>query len=84
MILTSAMDTASSWQRLTISSVIALFINVGIWSVVIVLPEIEKEFNSSRANSSLPYTLTLAGFAIGNFVIGSIVDKIGIGKATIF
>ena len=78
------MDTASSWQRLSISSVIALFINVGIWSVVVVLPEIEREFNSSRANSSLPYTLTLAGFAIGNFVIGSIVDKIGIGKATIY
>ena len=78
------MDTASSWQRLSISSVIALFINVGIWSVVVVLPEIEREFNSSRASSSLPYTLTLTGFAIGNFIIGSIVDKIGISKATIY
>ena len=78
------MDTASSWRRLTISSLIALFINVGIWSVVVVLPEIEGEFNSTRASSSLPYTLTLAGFAIGNFIIGSIVDKIGISRATIY
>ena len=78
------MDTASSWRRLTISSVIGLFINIGIWSVVVVLPEIEKEFNSSRASSSLPYTFTLTGFAIGNFLIGSIVDRIGIAKATIY
>ena len=78
------MDTASSWRRLTICSVIGLFINIGIWSVVVVLPEIEREFNSSRASSALPYTFTLAGFAIGNFVIGSIVDRIGIAKATIY
>ncbi|MDA7648252.1 MFS transporter [Alphaproteobacteria bacterium] len=78
------MDKASSWRRLTICSVIGLFINIGIWSVVVVLPEIEREFNSSRASSALPYTFTLAGFAIGNFVIGSIVDRIGIAKATIY
>jgi MFS family permease len=78
------MDTASSWRRLTICSVIGLFINIGIWSVVVVLPEIEREFNSSRASSALPYTFTLAGFAVGNFVIGSIVDRIGIAKATIY
>ena len=78
------MDTASSWRRLTICSVIGLFINIGIWTVVVVLPEIEREFNSSRASSALPYTFTLAGFAIGNFVIGSIVDRIGIAKATIY
>ncbi len=78
------MDTASSWRRLTVCSVIGLFINIGIWSVVVVLPEIEREFNSSRASSALPYTFTLAGFAIGNFVIGSIVDRIGIAKATIY
>ena len=78
------MDTASSWRRLTICSVIGLFINIGIWSVVVVLPEIEREFNSSRASSALPYTFTLAGFAIGNFVIGSIVDRIGIAKVTIY
>ena len=78
------MDTASSWRRLTICSVIGLFINIGIWSVVVVLPEIEREFNSSRASSALPYTFTLAGFAIGNFIIGSIVDMIGIAKATIY
>ena len=78
------MDTASSWRRLTICSVIGLFINIGIWSVVVVLPEIEREFNSSRASSALPYTFTLAGFAIGNFIIGSIVDRIGIAKATIY
>ena len=79
-----SMDSASSWRRLSISSVIGLFINVGIWSVVVVLPEIETEFNSSRAASSLPYTFTLTGFAIGNFLIGSVVDRIGISKATIY
>ncbi len=78
------MDTASSWRRLTICSIIGLFINIGIWAVVVILPEIEREFSSSRSSSALPYTFTLAGFAIGNFVIGSVVDRIGIAKATIY
>ena len=42
------MDNINSWRRLLVSLLIALVAYVGIWSVVVVLPSIEGEFNSSR------------------------------------
>ena len=78
------MDNRRSWRRLIVALLIALVANVGIWSVVVVLPSIEAEFNSSRAVATLPYALTLIGFAIGNFLIGHLVDRFGVTKALIF
>ena len=78
------MDNINSWRRLLVSLLIALVANVGIWSVVVVLPSIEAEFNSSRGVATLPYTLTLLGFAIGNFFIGYLVDRFGVTKSLVF
>ena len=78
------MDSGKSWRRLSIALLIALVANVGIWSVVVVLPSIEAEFNSSRGVAALPYTLTLLGFAIGNYFIGYLVDRFGVTKSLIF
>ena len=78
------MDNINSWRRLLVSLLIALVANVGIWSVVVVLPSIEEEFNSSRGVATLPYTLTLLGFAIGNFFIGYLVDRFGVTKSLVF
>ena len=77
------MDSGNSWRRLSIALLIALVANVGIWSVVVVLPSIEAEFNSSRGVAALPYTLTLLGFAIGNYFIGYLVDRFGVTKSLI-
>lgn len=52
--------------------------SVGLWSVVVVLPAIQAEFGVERADASLPYTLTMVGFAVGNLVIGRMVDRLGI------
>ena len=82
--MNAEIDGVNSWRRLIIAFIIALVINVGIWSVVVVLPAIEEEFGSGRASASLPYTFTLIGFAIGNFLIGNMVDRVGIAKALIF
>ena len=71
-------DSPYSWGRLGLSLMIAIFGNVGMWAVVLVLPEIQTEFSVDRADASLPYVLTMIGFASGNLVMGRLVDRSGI------
>jgi MFS family permease len=51
---------------------------VGMWSVVIILPTIETEFNISRGDASLPYMATMIGFAVGGVFMGRLADKWGV------
>ena len=74
-------DSSYSWLRLLITLSIAMVANVGIWAVVVILPEVEAEFGASRAAASAPYTLTMIGFAFGNLLIGRLVDRFGITLA---
>ena len=50
------------------------------WSVVVFIPEIEKEFKVDRGTSSLLYAATMIGFGFGTVIIGKIFDKHGIKK----
>ena len=52
--------------------------NVGMWAVIIVMPAVEAEFGAARAEASMPYTLTMIGFALGNLLIGRLVDRFGV------
>ncbi|WP_299663380.1 CynX/NimT family MFS transporter [uncultured Ruegeria sp.] len=76
-------DSRYSWLRLLITLAIATVINVGMWAVVVVMPAIEAEFGAGRAATSLPYTLTMIGFAFGNMWLGKLVDRLGVTKALI-
>lgn len=76
-------DSAYSWLRLCITMVIAMVANVGIWAIILVLPSVETEFGASRAEASLAYTMTMIGFALGNLLIGRIVDRFGVTLALI-
>lgn len=76
-------DSPYSWFRLAVTLAIALVANVGMWAVIVVMPAIEVEFSAGRAEASLPYTLTMIGFAIGNMVIGRVVDRFGVTSALI-
>ena len=51
--------------------------------MVIVLPDIQQEFKIDRGTASIPFALTMVGFAIGNWVMGHIVDRYGITKTII-
>ena len=57
--------------------------NIGMWVVVIVLPDIQQEFKIDRGTASIPFALTMVGFAIGNWVMGHVVDRYGITKTII-
>ncbi|MBO9412753.1 MULTISPECIES: MFS transporter [unclassified Ruegeria] len=76
-------DSRYSWLRLTITLAIAMVANVGMWAVIVVMPAIETQFDAGRAEASLPYVLTMIGFALGNMWLGQLVDRLGVTKALI-
>ena len=77
------LDSGYSWRRLGLSLALSIVGNVGMWAVILVLPSMQAEFGLDRADSTIPYTLTMAGFAIGNGLIGRAVDRYGITRALI-
>ena len=76
-------DSLYSWTRLLIALLLATVGNIGMWVVVIVLPDIQLEFKIDRGTASIPFALTMVGFAIGNWVMGHVVDRYGITKTII-
>lgn len=76
-------DSRYSWARLCVTLAVATVGNVGMWSIIVVMPAIQAEFGIARADASLPYTLTMIGFAVGNAVVGRLVDKFGVSFALV-
>jgi MFS family permease len=77
------LDSRYSWTRLAITLAIATVGNVGMWSIIVVMPGVQAELGVDRAGASLPYTATMLGFALGNLIIGRAVDRFGVTWALI-
>ncbi|MBN9076993.1 MAG: MFS transporter [Rhizobiales bacterium 65-79] len=73
----SDIDGRYAWTRLVVSMLVATIGGVGMWAVVVVLPAVQAEFAVDRGEASLPYTLTMVGFALGNVFIGRAIDRMG-------
>jgi len=71
-------DSRYAWLRLAVALVIGTVACVGSWSVVVVLPAMQGEFDTLRSGASLPYTLAMLGFGAGNIVMGRIADRYGL------
>ncbi|MDU8910777.1 MFS transporter [Aestuariicoccus sp. MJ-SS9] len=80
---TSPFDSRYSWIRLAVTLTIAVMGNVGMWAIIVIMPAVEAEFGAGRAESALPYTTTMIGFALGNLLIGRAVDRFGMTWALI-
>lgn len=77
------LDSRYSWWRLGVTLAIAVVGNVGMWAIVVIMPAVQQEFGVDRADAAIPYTLTMAGYALGNLLIGRAVDRYGITAALI-
>ncbi|MEM6590157.1 MAG: MFS transporter [Pseudomonadota bacterium] len=77
------LDSRYSWTRLGLALTMSLVGNVGMWVIIVMLPDIQAEFGVNRADASLPYTLMMFGFAVGNMVFGRMVDRFGVTLAMI-
>ena len=71
-------DSGYAWMRLAVSMMIGTIGSIGFWGVVVILPAVQAEFAVDRADASIPYTLTMVGFGIGNVLFGRYVDRLGI------
>jgi MFS family permease len=74
----SAMDGRAAWARLALAVLIATLGGVGMWSVPVSLPAVQAEFGIARAAASLPFTLTMVGFAFGGIALGRLADWRGV------
>jgi MFS family permease len=71
------MDSPASWLRLLVCVSLGTLGGVGLWSVVVVLPDVQAAFGATRAAASLPYTLAMLGFAFGGVATGRVADRFG-------
>src|SRR6478735_2566573 len=71
-------DSPYAWLRLAVALVVGTVACVGSWSVVVVLPAMQGEFDTLRAGAALPYTFAMLGFGAGNIVMGRVADRYGI------
>jgi MFS family permease len=77
----SDIDGPRAWRRLALALCAGLIGNAGMWVIVLILPAVETEFGLDRAGSSIAYTLTMLGYAVGNVVLGGVVDRFGLRAA---
>jgi MFS family permease len=74
----SDVESPFAWFRLAVAVVLGTIGTVGMWSVPVVLPAVQAEFGVARADASLPFTLTMLGFAFGGVLMGRLSDRFGI------
>lgn len=74
------LDSRASWVRLGLLLLVSSIGGVGMWSVVVTLPAVQAEFGVARAGATLPYTLTMLGFAAGGVLMGRASDRFGIAR----
>ena len=70
------------WIVLVIFVIVSLLLMTiggsGMYSITVVLPQIQAEFGISRSDASLPYTLTMVGFGLGGILMGRLSDRYGV------
>jgi len=72
-------ESPYAWGRLAAALLLSTIGGVGMWSVVVALPEVQAEFGVARAGASFPYTLTMIGFGLSGVLMGRLSDRFGIG-----
>ena len=74
----TVLDSRYSWGRLGITLAIGSVSSVGIWAFIAILPAAQAEFGLGRGGASIPYAVSMLGFALGNLLVGRMVDRLGV------
>ena len=76
-------DSPYAWGRLCAAMLLSTVGGVGMWSVVVALPAVQAAFGAARAGATVPFTLTMIGFALGGVLAGRVADRFGITPSVI-
>ena len=76
-------DSTYSWLRLALSLGLSIIGSAGMWATIVVLPMMQDDLGLDRADATLPYLLTMVGFALGNLTLGRAVDRFGISPVLV-
>jgi len=71
-------DSPQAWARLWITLLLMTIGSSAMYVISVVLPAVQAEFGSARAEASLPYTLLMVGFGLGGIVMGRLADRYGV------
>ena len=71
-------DSPRAWLRLVAIVLLSMLGSAPMWSVVVMLPAVQAEFGTARADASLPYTMTMVGFVVGGVLMGRLADRFGV------
>ncbi len=78
MTTATVLDSRTSWLRLGVTMIAGILGNAGMWTLIVILPQMERDFGLSRSDASLIFVATMLGFALGNVVAGSLTDRMGV------
>jgi MFS family permease len=61
-----------------LSLLISTLVGAGMWAIIVVLPQAQRDFGVDRAAASLPYTLMMCTLAFSTIALGRMTDRRGI------
>src|ERR1700734_3649910 len=67
-----------SFARLALSLLISTLVGAGMWAIIVVMPEAQRDFGVDRSAASLPYTLMMCTLAFATIALGRMTDRRGI------
>ncbi|MDB5809316.1 MAG: transporter [Betaproteobacteria bacterium] len=71
-------ESPYAWTRLFVSLILMTIGGSGMYTVAVVLPQIQAEFAVPRGDASLPYMLAMIGFGLGGVMMGRLADRFGV------
>src|SRR6185369_3869977 len=71
-------DSPQAWRRLCVALALMTIGSSAMYVVAVVLPSVQAEFGTARADASLPYTLLMVGFGLGGVFMGRLADRRGV------